>query len=238
MQYNSHATSQDLVSLANAIVKQNNTSFPLTTKTLYANIGNRLILTEIFNAYGGWKYDDRNNTDFPIATNDLTSGTSNYPLPTDLTQLNAVYVQYSGDTWTKLEPITLEEINSREAEPEFQTTDGVPRFYRVLSNSIIIYPASNEEVTDGIMIEYSRDISTFATTDTTKTPGFDPIFHEALAIFMSLMFARINLNAERTNDLERQWLDYLARIKRHYTQKYKEMFPARIKIRNPINDFI
>jgi hypothetical protein len=47
MQYNSHATSQDLVSLTNALDKQSNTSFPLTEKTLYANSGNRIILTEI-----------------------------------------------------------------------------------------------------------------------------------------------------------------------------------------------
>lgn len=239
MQYNSHSTSQDLVTLANNLVKQDNTSFPLTEKTQYANIANRLILTEIFNAYGGWKYDDRNNTDFPRATNDLVSGTDNYALPTDTTQLNAVYVDYNGDgTWTKLEPLTLEEINQMEAEPSFNDTNGVPRFYRVLSNSIFLYPASNVTRTDGLMIEYSRDVSTFATTDTTKTPGFDPIFHEAIAVYMALQFAKINLNAERVNDLQNDWVDYLVRIKRHYAKKYKDMFPPKIRSTNPINQYL
>ena len=238
MQYNSNATSQDIVSLANALVKQDNTSFPLTEKTLYANIGNRLILTEIHNAYGGWKYDDRNNTDFPIATTDLNSAQSNYALPVDTTQLNGVYVKYSNDVWDKLEPITLEEINAREAEPEFETTDGVPRYYRVLSNSIILYPASDTTVTDGLMVEYSRDISTFATTDTTKTAGFDPIFHEAIAYYIALQYAKINLNSERINDLQNDWANYLLKIRKHYSRKFKDLYPPKIKVTNPINHFI
>lgn len=238
MQYNSNATSQDIVSLANALVKQDNTSFPLTEKTLYANIGNRLILTEIHNAYGGWKYDDRNNTDFPIATTDLNSAQSNYALPVDTTQLNGVYVKYSNNVWDKLEPITLEEINAKEAEPEFETTDGVPRYYRVLSNSIILYPASDTTVTDGLMVEYSRDVSTFATTDTTKTLGFDPIFHEAVAYYMALQYAKINLNAERINDLQNDWTNYLLKIRKHYSRKFKDLYPPKIKVTNPINHFI
>jgi len=238
MQYNGEATSQDLCSLANNLVKQNNTSFPLTEKTQYANMGNRIILAEIFNAYGGWKYDDRNNTDFPIATTDLTSAQSNYGLPIDTSQLNGVYIKYNDDVWDKLEPITLEQINRMEAEPEFERTDGVPRYYRVLSNSIFLYPASNKTVADGLMVEYSRDISTFTTTDTTKTPGFEPNFHEAIAVFMALQFAKINLNAERVNDLQTDFDRYLLQMRRHYTQKFKDMFPARVKQFNPINDYI
>jgi hypothetical protein len=237
MQYNSNATSQDLVSLANALTKRDNTKFPLTEKTLYANMGNRIILTEIHNSYGGWKYDDRNNTDFPIATTNLVSAQSNYGLPTDTTQINGVYVKYSGDVWDKLDPITLEQINRQEAEPEFESTDGVPRYYRTLSNSIVVYPASNLSVTDGLMIEYSRDISSFATTDTTKTPGFDPIFHESLGVYMAYQYAQIN-SLDNLKDLKEQWFDSLARIKRHYAQKFKDMYPARVKMYNNVNDYL
>lgn len=238
MQYNSSATSQDMVSLANLFTKQNNTTFPLTEKTIFANMGNRIILTEIHKAYGGWKYDDRNNTDFPIATSDLTSGQDNYALPLDTNQLNAVYIRDSSNTnWTKLIPVTLEEINRIEAEPEFQSTDSVPMYYRPVSNSIKIYPAPNYSVTDGLMIEYSRDVSTFATTDTTKSAGFDTIFHEAIPVYMGYQYAQIN-GLPQLKSLTEQWVDYLARIKGHYSQKYREMYPARIRVYNDINQYI
>jgi len=237
MQYNSESTSQDLVSLANALTKRDDTTFPLTEKTAYANMGNRLILTLIFDAYGGWKYDDKNNTDFPVATTDLIAAQDNYGLPTDTTQLNGVYVKYSGDVWERLQPLTLEEINQKEAEPEFERTDGVPRYYRALSNSIILYPASDTTVSDGLMIEYSRDISTFATTDTTKTPGFDPIFHEALAVYMAYQYAQVN-DLKNLSELKEQWLDWQQRIRNHYTQKFKDLFPPRIKCYNDMEQWL
>lgn len=238
MQFSQSSTSQDMVSLANLFTKQNNTTFPLTEKTIFANMGNRIILTEIHKAYGGWKYDDRNNTDFPIATTDLTSGQDNYALPLDTNQLNAVYIRDSSNTnWTKLIPVTLEEINRMEAEPEFESTDSIPMYYRPLSNSIKIYPAPNYSVTDGLMIEYSRDVSTFATTDTTKTAGFDTIFHEAIPVYMGYQFSQIN-GLPQLKSLTEQWVDYLARIKGHYAQKYREMYPARIKVYNDINQYI
>lgn len=236
MQYNSHATNQDICSLADLLTKQNSTSFPLTEKTAYANMGNRIILSEIHQIFG-WKYDDRNNTDFPIATTNLVSGQDDYALPIDISYLQAVYFKDSAGIWTKLLPITLETINEREAEPEFETTDGLPRFYRPIGNSIKIYPASDTSRDASLMIEYSRDISTFATTDTTKTAGFDLQFHEAIAVYMAYQFAMVNL-LPNFSALTEQWIDYLARIKRHYLQKWQEMYPNRIKVDYQFNSYL
>lgn len=237
MQYNGNSTSQDMVSLANLFTKQNNNSFPLTEKTIYANMGNRIILTEIHNAYGGWKYDDRNNTDFPIATTDLVSGQTDYALPIDTIHLNAVYYKDTAGNWTKLIPLTLEEINRMEAEPEFEDTNARPTYYRALSNSIKIYPASDYSQDDSLMVEYSRDVSTFATTDTTKQAGFDPIFHEAIPVYMSYQYAQIN-QLPMLKSLTEQWIDYLARIRRHYSQKFKDMFPARMNVDRNLTDYL
>lgn len=237
MQYSGNSTGQDIVSLSNLLSKQNDTSFPLTEKTVFANMGNRLILSEIHNAYGGWKYDDRNNTDFPIATTDLTSGQTDYSLPIDIGYLNAVYWKDSAGNWEKLIPLTLEDINRKEAEPEFENENANPTYYRPIGNSIKIYPASDTTVEDGLMIEYTRDISTFATTDTTKTPGFDVMFHEALAVYIAYQFAQINQTRFKES-ITAQWVDYLARIKRHYSQKYKDLYPTRIKIDYKFNEYI
>lgn len=237
MQYNGNSTSQDMVSLANLFTKQNNTSFPLTEKTIYANMGNRIILTEIHNAYGGWKYDDRNQTDFPIATTDLVSGQRDYALPIDTIHLNAVYYKDTAGNWTKLIPLTLEQINRMEAEPEFEDTDSRPTYYRALSNSIKIYPASDYSQDDSLMVEYSRDVSTFATTDTTKVAGFDPIFHEAIPVYMGYQYSQVN-QLPMLKSLTEQWIDYLARIRRHYSQKFKDMFPARMIVDRNLTDYL
>lgn len=239
MQYSNHATSQDLVSLANTLTKQNNTSFPLTEKTTYTNMGNRIILTEIHNAYGGWKYDDRNNTDFPIATTNLVANQTDYALPLDAMHLHGVYFLTEGTTtnWTKLIPLTLEEINQIDAEPNFNNTPTVPQYYRAIGNSIKIYPAADWSANDALMIEYTNDVSTFATTDTTKTPGFDQVFHEALAIYMAYQFAQVNYLAN-LKSLTEQWIDYLARIKRHYSQKFKDLFPARLRVNKDLTDYL
>jgi len=239
MQFNSHATSQDMVSLANLFTKQNNTSFPLAEKVIYANMGNRLILTEIHKAYGGWKYDDKNNTDLPTATTGLVSGQSNYSMPLDANTIDAVYVLQEGttDQWDKLIPLTIEMINGQEAEPSFEDTDGNPTYYRLVGNAILVYPASNYTQSDSLMIEYSRDISTFATTDTTKTAGFDNQFHEAIPVYMAYQYGQIN-GLPNLKQITEQWLDYLARIKNHYSQKFRDMYPARIRVRNTLSDYL
>ena len=228
-----------MVSLANLFTKQNNTTFPLTEKVIYANMGNRIILTVIHEAYGGWKYDDRNNTDFPIATTELTADTTNFALPVDTNQLNGVYAltPNTTDSWTKLIPITLEEINQMEAEPNFNNTSAIPQYYRPLGNSIKVYPASSTTIAGGLMVEYSTDISTFTTSDTTKQAGFDTIFQEAIPVYMSYQFAQVN-GLPNLKSLTEQWVDYLSRIKKHYVQKFKDMYPVRIKINNNLSDYI
>lgn len=235
MQYNGHSTNQDLVSLAEKLSKSNSVSFPIAEKTLYANLGSRIIMSAIHEVYGGWKYDDSNQTDFPRATTDLTSGQDDYALPIDTSFVDAVYYQNQNDTtWNRLEPLPLEMIDN---EPSDFDTDSTPQYYRLSSNSIIIYPASDFSKDDALMVEYSRDISAFATTDTTKKPGFDQQFHEAVAIYMAWQYSMVNNTATKQN-LTLMWTDILERIRRHYQMKWKELFPTRIKIRNDINQYL
>lgn len=238
MQYNSHTTNQDIVSLADSLAKSNSVSFPIADKTLYANVANRIILSEIFDAYGGMKYDDSNQTDLPISTTQLVSGQENYTLPVDLSCLEKVYVQNeNNDDWTELKPIELDNIDE---EPDFMDTDSVPMYYRAIGNVIKIYPASNYTKDNALMVEYTRDISTFATTDTTKTPGFDRQFHEAISIYMAYQYQLVNGILDQAGRIphEKTWTDILARIKRHYVQKYRQIYPARIKINNNINNYL
>jgi hypothetical protein len=226
MQFNSHASSQDICSYADRLVKTTVTSFPLVDKTLFANEASRIIWSWIFQAYGGWVYDDSNQTTLPSATASLVSGQSTYNLPTDSAHILSVSVKGNGsNVWEKLKPLTLEQIPG--AEPEYQTTDASPLQYRLVGKILKLYPAPDYSQEASLRLEISRDVVSFATNDTTKTPGFDVEFHEAIPTFIALQQAKINQMPIK-NDLLRDWLDYEVRIKKHYAQKYAELFPPRL----------
>jgi hypothetical protein len=241
MQYNSEANGQDIVTLANELCGQNNTTYPIATKTLYANMANRKILSVIFRVYGGWKYDDKNFTDLPIATANLVANQTNYELPENIS-IDAVYIQNENDDeWTKLTPITLEQIP--DAEPSYEDIPATAGQYRIIGNQIKLYPPVNYSKNDGIMVEFSRDISSFAVTDTTKKPAFDSIFHEAIAVYIAYQYAQRH-SLTNANELKEQWFEYvgvsgrLGTIGKHYARKFRDMFPPRMKQHYQLEDYI
>lgn len=236
MQYNSHATNQDIVTMAEKLVSANSVSFPIKEKTLYANQACRLIWSWIHEAYGGWLYDDSNNTDFPEATTTITSGQTDYALPTEASFIQGVSVKNTDGVWHKLQPITLEQIQEIEAESEFMKTSSIPRYYRLLAKSIKLYPPSNFTQSASLKIHEAREISGFSTTDTTKTPGFDSQYHEAVPTYMALQYAKIN-GLPNKNDLMQDWLIYEKTIKSDYRRRFAELFPARITVRDVTRDY-
>lgn len=247
MQFNSHATSQDIVSYANEKSRQTNTTYPLATKCLHANEALRVIAELIHDASGGWRYDDGNQTDLPSSVTDLHADQRNYTLPIDTIGLAAVYVKSDGgddDDWTRLRPLAFEEVPG--AEPSYESTSGQPHSYRAINNSIILYPPSSYDETGGLRIEYDRDVSTFVTTDTTKKPGFDPTLHEAVACYMAWKFASGRL-PDVAAALEKEWNGgagenykggWVKRIKGHYARRFRDMYPTRIKSSLPISDYL
>lgn len=245
MQFNSHSTSQDIVTMADKFVKTDVNSFPLIEKVLYANEGMRIIWSWIYQAYSGWIYDDKNNTDFPEATTSIVSGQKDYSLPTDSSGVYGVEVYVNGE-WTKLDPITLEQIQDVDSENNFLEPDNIPRYYRLIANSIKLYPTPNFSSSNTLRVLFNRDISTFATTDTTKTPGFDTLYHEAVAVFTALRYAKIN-GLESSTRLQIDWDGdedrtgrvggYKARIKKDYSQRFKELFPPRMTVRDATQEY-
>lgn len=223
--------------MAEKLSRSNSTSFPIADKTLYANQALKIILTWLHQAYGGWLYDDNNYTDFPEATTTLTANQVDYSLPVDTTFVQGVSIQQSDGTWYALQPITLEQIqDSGISESEFQNVPSQPRYYRLLAKSIKIYPAANYTLAAGIKVYYNREASLFTTTDTTKTPGFDSQFHEAVPTYMALQYAKINSLTNR-NDLQNDWLLYEQRIKQEYGRRFAEMFPPRITVRDSVAEY-
>lgn len=241
MQYNSNATGQDIVTMSEKKSLSNSVSFPIAEKTLYANEGSKIIWGWIHEAYGGWAFDDSNQTDFPEATTQLTSGQVDYLLPVDADAIKGVSIKNQGAVWYDLEPITLEQIQDQGfSEAQFMNVASTPIYYRLLGNSVKIYPAANYTQAASLKIWENREILLFTTTDTTKTPGWITAFHEALATYMALQYARINgtpqaggiLRGGFKTGLNAEWSEWEMRIKKYYSRRFAEMFPPRITVRD------
>lgn len=243
MVFNSDSDDQDLVSLMNDLTNRDDTSFPLKRKTRYANWASTHIWSWIFDAYGGAIYDDSNNTtNFPSSTDTLTSGRDNYPLPSEALEVRGVDVKMENGDWYPLVPITEEIIRQGgESDVEFLDSDGQPRFYSLNGRSIRIYPASNYTQAASWRVSYTRGSTKFASTDTTKTPGFASEFHEAVAVGAALMEAKAK-RLEQKADLQREWDGnedatgrvggYKKKIQQFYQRQYAEMFPPKVRVRD------
>lgn len=239
MQFNSHATNQDLVTLSEKKAKANSVSFPIVEKVLYANQAAKILLSWQIEVASGWAVDDNNQSDIPEATTTLSSGQSLYSVPTDADIIDGFAVKNAGGTWTRLSLVTLERITEVMAEDEFFNTSGNPSCYRLIGNQVQIYPASSYTQTASLKCYYKRDVVLFTTTSTTATPAISSRFHEAVATYMALQYAKANTLASVT-ELQREWDGnedvtgkeggYKKAVKKFYSQRLTPMNPPRITV--------
>lgn len=184
------------------------------------NIESHKIWHTIFTSNGNWQYDDSNKTDLPSGATSLVSGTATYALPTDALTIKRIEVKDANDEWSVLQPITLEEIG---AKGEFLTTQGTPRFYRLVNSMIEVFPTPNYNSSGGIKPYFDRDCVEFATTDTTKTPGFASPYHSIIAYGGAMAWLKTHIPASP----QLQWLakDYEVlkmNIKEFYGKRFKD----------------
>jgi hypothetical protein len=238
MVYSNNSDGQDLVSMLNDLTGMDNVVYSLQAKTRDMNRANRAIWTWIHEAYGGWQYDDKNNTsDFPTAKANLVANQVDYSIPTEANTVIGVEILNQGGVWERLQQLTVEQIQDRQAEAEFNKTPAQPRWYRPMGNSIKIYPASNYSQDASIRVMYDRETNSFTPADTTKSPGFDSMFHEAVAIGGAAYFSSYK-SIPQMAALQGQWLDYEKRIKEHYSSRYKQLFPNRMTVRDAVQEYM
>ena len=230
MVFNGDAGNLDLCTLADKLVKTDDTDFPLADKAMYANWGFREIVKVILMVYGGWIFDDSNNSGEPTASvNLLNDGTQFYAFAT-MQWLYGVEWSDANGTWTRLLPITLEEIKDMGyAETEFMKTAGVPMYYRPVKNGIKIYPASSVAVTNGLKALIGKDITPFTAASTSTSPGFDSLAgHETISVFMAMKHAQINTLDSYAGYFS-DWITGLGSIKSYYAQKFSREHPPKIR---------
>ena len=226
---------EDYCNLGNTGISGNATL--LKKFTAWANDVNREVWGLIFQAYGGWQYEDSNQTDLPIATATLTSAQTTYALPTGAYTVRHVEVKDESGSWNKLTPLTTEQIADSSAISEFEDTNGAPTYYSIIGDTITLYPASDYTQASSLRIHFDRGSHDFASTDTTATPGFIAEFHGIIPVGASIRywFSRPQ-GTDAYNKLTVEYEKMKKNIANYYALKFSEKFPPRMRVRDVLRD--
>lgn len=138
------------------------------------------------------KWDDTNHTDFPVATFQINSGQNSYTFSEDDNSLDVLTIQrvriLTSSSATQYTDVTVVDLSDDKIldflSPNSLDT-GIPTKALIRGGTVYFSPTPNYTVAAGGKIFFEREQSYFASTDTTKEPGFPKPFHELLALHAS-----------------------------------------------------
>lgn len=137
---------------------------------------------------GRWQFDDTNNTDLPIGTTNLVttvgSEQQDYAISVSHLKILSVEIKDASGGWHTLQPIDQTDLYNTNIT-DFLSSPGLPQYYDKIGNSIFLYPkplGTAVTSTAGLKVRYQRPPSYFTYTDTTKTPGFNSLYHVLVAM--------------------------------------------------------
>ncbi len=195
MQFSSTSDNAGIVEEIDFLIDTDLNSYPLTQKARNVNRYLDEVISLILQSDGRWEFDDNNYTNLPIATTSLVNEQQDYSISggTFLKILRVEVKDINGNYYL-LTPISEKDIQNQ-AMTEFQETAGMPKYYDKLGNSLFLYPkpsSANTTLTAGLKVYFQRLPSYFVSTDTTKTPGFNPLYHRILSVGAALDYAIAN----------------------------------------------
>ncbi len=167
----------------------------LATFTRFINEALNRVASLILSADGRWQWDDTNNTDFPIGTTDLVttlgSEQQDYSFGVTFLKITRVELKDSTGNWHLLNPIDQVDIFDTSLT-DFLKAPGLPLYYDKIGNSVFLYPkplGTAVTSTAGLKVWFQRPPSYFITSDTTKVPGFNSMYHRLVASIASRDYA-------------------------------------------------
>jgi hypothetical protein len=204
--------------------------------TRLMNIRYRMADTEIWKATGEWDFDDSNQTTLPIGITKLTNGQPDYSIPSTARKIMGIEVKDINGTWLPVSPMDRSQLKGL-AMSEYADTDGIPREYDMVGNSIYFKPAPSSSVmatTGALKIYASRDIVAFSTTVTATTsavqPGFDNHFHRYISLGASYDWC-LSKGLAKTPVLKQQIDEMAFNMHEHYGSRHTD-FGTRINVRD------
>lgn len=156
----------------------------IVKKAYFNNLINNWYRTAAYIAWKAdknWSFDDTTQTTFPQFTTTLVNNQRDYTLPSTALRLRGVEVMdLSGYYYTVK---YMHEDDPRLLSMKEQEVAGVPTHYRLVGNSVILYPKPNTAqvtATLGLRTTLDREVVAFVVGDTTKEPGLPAQFHPIL----------------------------------------------------------
>lgn len=154
------------------------------------------IETLILRAQDNWEFDDTNQSAFPLLTANLSATVSSYDLPTidsNVVQVKRVEVSYDGTNFVKAENESLADVpNATDATSVARVNSTAEPKYNLIGSKLILKPTPASNVSSGLRILIGRLAVPFTSSDyTTGTavPGFNRMFHDAIAVWASYDYA-------------------------------------------------
>jgi len=213
MQFSNTTLGSGIVQDIDDWVHTDDSSYPIAKKTKDINAWLDRTISLILTADGRWQFDDSNYENIPIGTGTLTEGLTNCTINGG-TFLNIITVEIldKNGKWYYLE--AMDEKSAAQPGSGFSKNEdnGRPTKYDKKGDSLFLYPApSSDQVTlkKGLRISFQRGPVYFTVSDTTKEPGFNPLYHRILSLGPALDFAsknemttKVNILTSRLNALE------------------------------------
>jgi len=172
----------------NFLTNTSTTEYPAADRLININKWYNQVHAWILQAGDEWDYDDSNQTDFPTITTDLVANQQDYGgLGKEyVIKVKRAEITYDGSYWVKALPFDLNEdenaLDTTSVSSDF--SQEYPR-YRLLNNSVLVYPIPTANVTGGLKLYIDRSVVEFTSgevTTGTKVPGFDVNFHDILPL--------------------------------------------------------
>lgn len=164
-------------------------SYPDADKIRNINIAYNDVARLIWESDGTWAYDDANNTDTPIAYRTVANASASYQIPTSVVRVKQFEIKDNDGNWFKLKPITYDDLSI--SPEEYMTSAGLPLYYLLDGTQVRLFPAPGTgyvTMTSGLAVRLDRNVTEFATTASTETPGFPTSFHRILSYAAAVDF--------------------------------------------------
>lgn len=210
--------------LVYTLTKTNSTSLPDATIVILANNAMERVNQLLLRADSRWQYDDTNQSDLPVATTQVNSGQQDYTLATTHISIDRVEIKSSSGNWTLLTPIDQHDVRF-EALAQHLSGGGLPIEYDKSGSSIFLYPVPNYTLAAGLKIYFTRPPVAFIAADTIATPGFNPLFHKLVPLWIAYDYALAN-GLQNANQIFAEITRMEIEIEKFYGERSRDERPG------------
>jgi len=170
----------------------------LQTFTRYTNQALDAVTVKLLESDNRWQFDDSNYTDQPVGVANLVNGQQDYQILTTHLKILGVSIKDNSGKFYKLKQI--DPVDLTQDQQTFMDAPSSPQWYDLRGNSIFLYPApanGSVTLTGGLKVYFQRPLQYFATSDTTKQPGFPSVFHRLIPLWAAFYYCQANSISEK-----------------------------------------